>query len=224
MRIDHAQVEGREKRIRVGNCNKHGIVDSGVSLIDFAGRLVCVASVVAGDCKRCVGQVELGDPGDKLGGASRGGGDVAVVRANSLAGLLPCKVEEPAREGEWLRTITGDAGRTRVTGVLGGVDVDARLVANDGGVGRVCDAFASDLVRRGVVGSDAVGVGLIVNGECWEVLPCETRSILWAGADVGRQVCPGPGLGDAGLEPYRLGRKAKHLAERDLLAGLGGNG
>ena len=76
MRIDHAEVERSKVRVRIGKSNKHGVVGSRVTLVDFAGRLVGVSSVVAGNLQRSVGEVELRDPGDESGGTGNGIGDV----------------------------------------------------------------------------------------------------------------------------------------------------
>lgn len=103
--------------------------------------------------------------------AGRGGGDVGVVGADGLSGSLPGQVDELTGEGERLRAVAGDAGRAAVAGVLVGVNVDARLIGGDGRVSRVSDALASNLVGLGVVGREAVGVGLVVDEQGREILP-----------------------------------------------------
>ena len=192
MRVDHAQVEGSKERVGVGQSNEHGVVDSWVTLVDLTSGLVGVTSVVAGDLKRSVGQVELRDPGDEGRGASSGVGDVRVVGTDSKAGVLPGEVDELSGEGEGLRAIAGDSRAARVSGVLGTVDVHTALISGDGRVGRVSDTVASNLMGLGVVGREAVGVGLVVDEQSREVLPCETSGVLGARADVRSEVGPLP--------------------------------
>lgn len=86
MGVDHAQVEGSQENVRISERDEHSVVGHWVTLVDLTSGLVGETSVVAGDLKRSVGQVELRHPGDELGRAGRGGGDVGVVGANSLAG------------------------------------------------------------------------------------------------------------------------------------------
>jgi hypothetical protein len=169
VRVDHGQVEGSEEKVTVGDSQEHGAVGGWVALVDLAGRLVGVTRVVASDGQGSVGQVKLADPGGEHGGASRGGGDVRVVGADSLSGSLPGQVDELAGEREGLRAVAGDTRCAAVAGVLLRVDIDARLVGGDGGVSRVSDALASDLVGLGVVGREAVGVGLVHDVERGEV-------------------------------------------------------
>jgi hypothetical protein len=222
--VDHAQVEGSEEGVGVGKRNEHGVIDSWVALVDLAGGLVSVTSVLAGNLEGSVGQVELGDPSDVGGGAGNGVSDVGVVGADEVTGLLPGEVYEPAGEGERLRAVVGDGRAARVAGVLGAVDVHAALIGGDGAVSWVGGTVTGDLEGLGVVGREAVGVGLVVNVQSREVLPCETSGVLRARADVGSKVGPLPRLGNTGLEPDRLGVETKHLAERDLLTSLGGDG
>jgi len=222
--VDHAQVEGSKEGVGISQRNEHGTVDGWVTLVDLSSGLVCETSVLAGDLKGRVCQVQLADPGNVRGGAGTGIRDVRVVGADSLTGLLPGEVDLLAGEGQGFAVVARDGRAAGVTWVLGAVDVDAGLIGGDGRVRGVSDAVANYLVGLGVVGREAVGVGLVVDKQRGEVLPCETGCVLRARADVGCQVGPCPRLRDTGLEPYGLGRKAEHLTERHLLAGLGGNG
>lgn len=222
--VDHAQVEGSKEGVGISQRNEHSVVDSWLALVDLASRLVSETSVLASDFKRGVSQVELADPSNVRGGTGRSVRNVRVVGADSLTGVLPGEVDELAGEGEGLSAVTCNGGTARVTWVLGAVDVDAGLVGRDGGVSWVSDAVTGYLVGLGVVGREAVGVRLVVDEQRREVLPCETSSVLGAGADVGSKVGPRPGLGDTSLEVDGHRGEAKHLAERHLLARLGGNG
>jgi len=61
--VDHAQVEGREVRVGVGQSDESGLVDdASAASVDLTSRLVGVALVLAGDGERSVGEVELVDP------------------------------------------------------------------------------------------------------------------------------------------------------------------
>jgi len=222
--VDHAQVEGSKEGVGISQRNEHCVVDGWLALVDLTGRLVGETSVLAGDLKRSVGQVQLRDPGDVGRGAGRSVGDVGVVGADSLTGVLPSEVDELAGEGEGLSAVACDGRATGVARMLGAVDVDAGLVGVDGGVSGVGDAVASYLVGLGVVGREAVGVRLVVDEQSREVLPCETGGVLGARADVRSEVGPGPGLGDTGLEVDGHWGKAEHLTERHLLARLSGDG
>lgn len=192
MRVDHAQVEGSKEWVRVGKSNEHGVVDSWVALVNLTSGLVGVTSVVASNLKRSVGQVELRDPGNEDRGASSGVGDVGVVGADSLAGVLPGQVDELAGEGEGLRAVAGNGRAARVAGMLSTVDVYTALISGNGRVGGVRNTVAGNLVGLGVVGREAVRVGLVVNEQSREVLPCETGSVLRARANVGSEEGPLP--------------------------------
>ena len=224
MGVDHAQVEGSEVRVGVSQGNEHGAVDSWITFVDLTGWLIGETSVFTSDLKRSVGQVQLRDPSDKSRGAGSGVGDVGVVGTDGETGVLPGEVDQLSREGQRLRAVARDGWAARVAGVLGAVDVHTALVSRDSRVGGVSDAAASNLVRLGVVGREAVGVGLVVDEQSREVLPCKTSGVLGAGADVGSKVGPLPGLRDTSLEPDGHRRKTHHLTERDLLAGLGSDG
>jgi len=222
--VDHAQVEGSKEGVGISQRNKHGVVDSWLALVDLTSWLVSETSVLTSDLERGVCQVQLRNPSDVGRGTGRSVGDVRVVGANSLTGVLPGEVDELAGEGEGLSAVTCDGRAARVARVLGAVDVDAGLVGVNGGVSGVSYAVTSYLVGLGVVGREAVGVRLVVDEQSREVLPCETGSVLGARADVRSEVGPGPGLRDTGLEVDGHGGKAEHLAERHLLARLGGDG
>jgi hypothetical protein len=172
--VDHAQVEGSQEWVGISKSDEHSVVGHWVTLVDLTSGLVGETRVVASDLQRSVGQVELANPGDELGCTGRGGGYVGVVGANSLSGHLPGQVEELAREGERLRVVAGNARSARVARVLSSVDVDTALLLGDGGVAGVSNAVARNLVGLGVVGREAVGVGLVVDEQSWEILPCQT--------------------------------------------------
>jgi len=219
--VDHAQVEGCEVRVGVGQSDEGGLVDdTGTASVDLTSGLVGVTLVLAGDGERSVGEVELVDPGNELRSASLGVGDVAVVRADSSARSVPKEADLLAREGKRLRAVAGD-GRAATN--TGDVQVDTRLVSRNVSDGRAGGAVVGALPVSGVVGVDAVDVGLVGDVQRREVLPCETGGVLGARADVRSEESPSPRLGDTGLEPDRHGVKTAHLAEDQLLASLGGN-
>jgi hypothetical protein len=222
--VDHGQVEGGKEEIRVGKRHEHGTVHRWVTLVNLTRGLVGVTLVLAGDGERSVGEVQLRHPSDERGGTGRGGGDVRAVGSNGLARHLPSHVDELAGEGERLRAVVGNGRGARVARVFSSVDVRARLILGEGGVRRIDDAVADNLVGRGVVGRPAVGVGLVHKVKGREVLPRQTSGVLGARADVGCKVSPSPRLGDTGLEPDGHGVKTKHLAEGHLLASLRSNG
>jgi hypothetical protein len=222
--VDHAQVEGCQENVGVGESNEHGVVGHWVTLVDLASGLVSETSVVTGNLKGSVGQVELVDPGNELGCAGRGGGNVRVVGTNSLTGHLPGQVKKLARERERLGAVAGNARSARVARVLSRVDVDTALLLGNGGVAGVSNALSSNLVGLGVVGREAVGVSLVVDEQGREVLPCEASGVLGARADIRGKVSPRPRLGDTSLKPNGHGCKTEHLTEGHLLASLGGNG
>jgi hypothetical protein len=220
--VDHAQVEGCEVRVGVGQSNEGGLVDdAGTAGVDLTSGLVSEALVGSGDGQRSVGQVELVDPGNELRSSSLGVGNVAVVGADGKAGSVPEEVDLLAGEGKRLRAVVGDG---RAAANTSDVQVDTRLVRGDGGDGRAGGAVVGALPVSGVVGVDAVDVGLVGDVQRREVLPCETGGVLGARADVRSEESPSPGLGDTSLEPDRHGVKTAHLAEEQLLASLGGDG
>lgn len=222
MRVDHAQVEGSEVRVGIGERNEHGVVDdAGTTLVDFTSGLESVTLIGASGGQRGVGKVELVNPGDELGLAGLGIGHVAVVGANSLTGGVPSETDLLASEGEGLRAVVGD-GRTAAS--AGNVQVDARLVGRNVSGGRVGSAVASTLPVGGVVWRDAVDISLVGNVQSREVLPCETSGVLGARADVRSEESPGPRLGNTGLEPDGHRVETAHLAENHLLASLGSDG
>lgn len=171
MRVDHAQVKRSQEDIRISKSDEHGIIGHWITLVDLTSGLVSVSSVVTSDLEWGVRQVELTDPGNELGLTGAGGSDVGVVGANSLSGRLPGQVEELAGEGKRLRVVAGDTRGARVSWMLLGVDIDTALIRGDGRVAGVGNAVAGDLVRLGVVGREAVGVGLVVDEQGREILP-----------------------------------------------------
>lgn len=189
VRVDHAQIERREEEIRVGQRDEHGAVDSWVALVDLASRLVRVPSILARAHQRRVREVQLRHPGDELRGARRRRGHVRVVGSDGLPGRIPGEVYLAAGEGQGLGAVARD-GRAAV--VPGDVEVDAGLVGGDVGARRVRGAVADHLPGSGVVGGEAVGVGLVGDVQGGEVLPCETRGVLRAHGNVRREVGPCP--------------------------------
>jgi hypothetical protein len=222
VRVDHAQVEGSEVRVGVGKGNEHGVVhDASTTSVDLTSGLVGVTGVGTGLGDGSVGHVELVDPGNELRLASGGGGDVAAVRTDGLAGSVPDEADLLAGEGEGLGAVVGD---TRAAGDTSLVQVDAGLDGRDVSLGRVGSTVAGALPISGVVGVDAVDVGLVGDVQRREVLPCEAGGTLGAGADVRSEESPGPRLGDTSLEPDGHRVETAHLAEDHLLTSLGGDG
>ena len=221
MRVDHAQVERRQEHIRIRQRNERRPVNRRVALVHLARRLVCVTRVIPRRHERRVRQVELRHPSDELRRARSSVSHVRVVGANGLAGRIPGEVHLTAGEGQRLGAVARDGWAARVPRC---VYVDAGLVGGDVGAGGVRGAVSDGLPRGGIIWREAVRVGLVHDVQGGEVLPRETGRVLRAGADVRREVSPGPGLGDASLEPDGHGVQAEHLAEGHLLAGLGGDG
>jgi len=178
--VDHAQVEWGQEQVRVGKRNEHGVVGHWVALVNLASRLVGETRVVASNLERSVGQVELVNPCDELRCTGRGGGHVGVIGSNSLSWQLPGQVKELAGERKRFGAVASNARGTRVAGMLSRVDVDAALIFSNGRVTGVSDAISGDLIGFCVIGRDAIGVGLVVDVQDREILPCETSGVLWA--------------------------------------------
>lgn len=108
MRIDHAQIERRQKQIRVRESDEHGPVDSGITCESAHIGLDCHSSVSANVRERRIGEIELRDPSDKLRGSGGGGGDVAVVGADGFSGSLPGEIHFSAWVAERDGSVVGD--------------------------------------------------------------------------------------------------------------------
>ena len=135
VRVDHRHVEGCDEEVRIGKEDGHGTVDDTIIAVDETLWLECVAGVIASCDQWRVGEVQLLAPCNECGRASRGGGDVGVVRADSLTGCVPFKENLLAGEAEWLRFVVGDA---RPAAVPSGIQV--LTASGDVGNGRVGDA------------------------------------------------------------------------------------
>lgn len=195
--VDHAQVERSEVGVGVGQGDEHGVVhDAGTTSVDLTSGLVGVTGVGTGLGDGSVGHVELVDPGDVLRLTSGGGGDVAVVGSDGLAGSVPDEADLLAGEGKRLRAVVGD---TRAAGNTSLVQVDAGLDGGDVSLRGVGGAVAGALPVGGVVGVDAVDVGLVGDVQRREVLPCKASSTLGARADVGSEEKSKPTI--AGYQP-----------------------
>lgn len=221
VRVNHRQVEWSKVQIRIRKRDEHSPVHGRVALEHFTGRLEGITFVLTCDGERCVGEVELRDPGDKSRAAGIGISHIGVIGSDRLARGFPGQVDELAREGKRLGAVVRNAGTAAIPS---GVDVYARLVLGNCGVAGVSDAVADDLIRLGIVGREAVGVCLVHEVKRREVLPCQAGRILGARADVGCEISPGPRLGNASLKPDRHRVEAEHLAEGYLLASFRGNG
>ena len=222
MGVDHAQVEGSEVRVGISEGDEHGVVhDASTTSVDLTSGLVGVTGVGTGLGDGSVGHVELVDPCDVLRLTSGGGGNVAVVGPDGLARSVPDEADLLAGEGEGLGAVVGDTGAASNASL---VQVDAGLNGGDVSLRRVGGAVAGTLPVGGVVGVDAVDVGLVGDVQRREVLPCEAGSALRARADVRGKESPGPRLRDTSLEPDGHGVKTAELAEDHLLASLSGDG
>ena len=169
VRIDHGHVEGCDKEVRVGKEDGHGTIDDTVVAVNETLGLEGVTGVVASCDQRCVGEVKLLTPCNECGRASRGGGDVGVVRADGLTGCVPFEENLLAGEAERLGLVVGDAWSTTVSS-----DVQVLTASGDVGDGRIGDACASLLaaVLSSVIGRVAVDVAIVQDVEGREVLPC----------------------------------------------------
>lgn len=158
MRVDHGEVERRQRHVGVGDGDEHGAVDDLLAVLVHGGvGLVSVTSVRAGHRQRRVGKVELGGPSNEGRLASDVGdrGDVAVVGADRLAWGVPFQQDLLAREGQRLRSVPRDGGTAAVASLVQ-VDAAVILLRNGGWAGSsVVDA----LPDGSVVGRDTVDVG-----------------------------------------------------------------
>jgi len=179
-----------DKWHRLNTYEEHGAVNNGVVSIAVhrSVRLEGVTSVVAGQSDVGVGSVKLADPhGVSVSSVGTAGSDVGVVGSSGHTGSLPLEENLLAGEAEGLAAVVGDGGLAAVADDVG---VQARLVGGDGRDGRVTDTAAGDLEVSGVVGGEAVGVGVVDNVQSGEVLPCETSGVCRARADVGSEISP----------------------------------
>lgn len=216
VRVDLGDVVRRDVQIEIRDGQVDGTVDSWVAGIGAHVGLDGVGRISAYVQEGSVGDVQLADPQGELGSSGHGGGDVAVVGTDRLAGVVPGEEDLAAGVGERVGAVVGD-GRRAVDANLGGVA--AELLRRDAGRVERVHYVAQGLVPDGGA-VDADGVGLVVDVEGGEVLPDQTGLVGRAGGDVGGDVGPGPGLRDADLEPLGHGEEALELAEDDLLAGF----
>ena len=220
MGVQLSQVVGSNVEILIGQDKEDGAVDSRVAIKSADIGLDGVGAVALDVLKRRVSDVELRDPSGELGGAGLGVGNVAVVGADGLAGLVPLEEDLAAGIRERHGAVAGDAGRARDAGRVGlGAVVVLLDVLVRGRVGIGARGLVPDI---GAV--DTEGVGLVQDGESGIVLPHETGVVLGAGRDVGSEESPGPGLRNADLEPLGSGEETLELAEDHLLTSLGGDG
>lgn len=217
--VDQGKVERSEIEISIGDSHKHGTIDSWVSNVDLVRGLVAPSGVGASKLERGISEVQLSDPSNELRRLGRGGGDIAVVGADTHAGLLPLKEDLAAGESEGLGPVAGDS---RGAVVADSGVADAGLSLGEVGDAGISDTLADELHGLGVVGGDAVGVGVVQDAESREVLPRDAGVILRAGRDVRSQKSPVPRLRNGGNEGEGHGVEAEHLAESHLLTGLNG--
>lgn len=182
VRVQQRNVERCDVEVEVRQHDSHGAVDDTFTIIHVAQGLVCIAGVVASHRQRRVGQVQLLTPANELWCPGCRGSDIGVIGTHGQAGCFPLEEDLLAWEGERLRLVVGDCWSATVAG-----DVEVLTTAT-GKVGArwVGNAGANSLttVLCGVVGRVAVDVGVVQDAEGWEVLPCETGSVLGAVADV----------------------------------------
>lgn len=150
--------------------------------------------------------------------ASIGRSDVAVVRSNWQASVLPLEEDRLASERQRLGPVVSDGGAASDSG---SVHVLTRFTRGKCGVGRVGNTAASYLVRASVVGVNAVDVGVVDDVEGWEVLPRQSSCASRASRDVWCKHGPRPTLGDTTLKPHIHGCETAHLTEDLLLSTLG---
>ncbi len=104
MRVNHTKIERRIRRIRIRKCNEHRPINRRIALVSAnirLDRLTVIDPVPGRDVRqRRVRDVQLADPDDELRGACRGGGHIAVVWSDGLAGFFPGEEDLAARVGE----------------------------------------------------------------------------------------------------------------------------
>jgi len=105
MRIDQRQVERRQIQIAIRDRQKHRPIDRWIPNIHLIRRLIAKALVRARDLDRCICQIELRYPCQKLRAGSGRRGYVAVVRAHSPAWVFPLKENLAAGEGQGFASI-----------------------------------------------------------------------------------------------------------------------
>lgn len=116
MRVNEGEIERRQIQIRIRNSDKHRLINRRIALVHFIRWLPRPALVRPSNLKRGIRGVDLRNPGQELGLASRCRGDVAVVGSNGLAGVFPLKEDFAAGEGQGLGLVARDGGRTVVAG------------------------------------------------------------------------------------------------------------
>lgn len=221
MWVDHAEVEWRKGDVRVRERNEHGTVDGWVASVCGDVGLDSHARIPRDIRQGRVCQVQLRNPSNEFRSASCSRSDVAVVWTDGLARCFPGEVNFTTGIREWYAAVVGYSGGAILAD---GVVVEARLGSrDDGGVESVL-AGVDGLVKTGLRGVAAGWVRLVENAQRGEILPCETCLVRGAGADVGSEQRPSPGLGDTGLEPDGHREETVELTEDHLLPCLGGDG
>lgn len=221
MGVQLSQVERSNIEILIRQDKEDSAVDSRVAIKSADIGLDGVGAVALDILEGRVGDVELRNPSGELGSASLRVGNVAVVGADGLAGLVPLEEDLTAGVREGHGAVAGDGGGARDAGRVGlGAVVVLLNVPVRGSVG--VTAVRGLVPDVGAV--DAEGVGLVQDVQSRVVLPDQTRVVGRARGDVRSEESPGPRLRNADLEPLGSGEEALELAEDHLLTSLGGDG
>lgn len=179
MRIDRRKIKRRDKQILVGHGNKHRSIHGWVTLVCRDIGLQGLPGARARHLQRRVRDIQLRRPKHPLWIAGLRARRVAVVRADSVAGHLPGKMDFPAGPGERGGAVMRDGGSARLSNILG---LGARfLIGRQHLLAEGVHARRDGLVP-GVLGT-AVNKGwvrLVEDREGREVLPRETGLILRA--------------------------------------------
>lgn len=154
MRIDKSKVERREIQIRIRHSKENRPINRRIPLKNLIWRLIRPPLIRPRNLQRRIRQIQLAQPGQELRLLRRGGGYVAVVGADALAGLLPLEEDLAAGEREGLATVAREAGAAVVArGAVG----EAGGGGGEGAVGGVSDARADEFVGLRIIRRDSAG-------------------------------------------------------------------
>lgn len=132
VRVNGRDIVGRDEEVKVGKGDEHGAVDGRVVLprrhvgLDGVGGAVLEANVL----QRRIGDVKLRQPGGELGRLHVSSSNVAVIRADELAGRVPAEKDLTTRVRERDSTVLANSSLT-VAGLV--VGVNTQLVLGDVG-------------------------------------------------------------------------------------------
>ena len=169
MRINKGEVEWREVKIRIRDSNEDRLIDGGVTLINLIRRLPAPSLVRSCNLQWCVRSINLAHPSEELGLTSSCRGDVAVVRANGLAGVFPLKEDLAAGECQRFGLVARDGWRAVVACCR---VVDAGFSLGKVRYGGIGDAGANDFGLGGVIRRNPGKLLVLSRSLCLGLLTC----------------------------------------------------